>query len=110
MATRYFSRPASLVELQATIATFPSSQAQRAADLRKWLEELVSDFAARIHPIDNKIALRAGGLISHCKAGRPRHHFHDAILVATAQIHGHGVLTKREAIFGAWTKLKVASP
>jgi hypothetical protein len=39
-----------------------------------------------------------------------RHRFHDAVLAATAQIHGHRLLTKRVSIFGAWTQVKVASP
>jgi len=105
-----FLSAASLVELQAAIAKIPSGQAQRAGALRKWLEGLVSDFVDRIHPIDSKIALRAGGLLPYCQAGRPRHRFHDAILVATAQVHGHGLLTKREDVFSGWTKVKVASP
>jgi transcription elongation GreA/GreB family factor len=35
---------------------------------------------------------------------------HDVLLVATAQTHGHSLLTKREAAFGAWTNIDVASP
>ena len=30
--------------------------------------------------------------------------------VATAQLHDHGLLTKRDAVFGAWANVKVASP
>ena len=36
--------------------------------------------------------------------------FHDVLLVATAQVHGHFLLTKRDAVFGAWTGVKLASP
>jgi toxin FitB len=105
-----FLSAASLVELQAAITKIPSSQAERTEALRKWLEELVADFADRIHPIDSKIALRAGRLLPYCQAGRLRHRFHDAVLVATAQLHDHSLLTKREDIFRAWTKVKVVSP
>lgn len=105
-----FLSAASLVELQAAIARIPSSQTKRAEVLGRWLEGLVSDFADRIHEIDSNIALRAGTLLPYCQAGPPRHRFHDALLVATAQIHGHGLLTKREGVFGAWTKVEITAP
>jgi predicted nucleic acid-binding protein len=101
---------ASLVELQGAIARLPAGHAQRATALRQWLDGIVSEFADRIHPIDNEIALRAGGLLPHFQVGHPRHRFHDALLVATAQVHGHGLLTRRDAVFGPWTKVKIASP
>jgi hypothetical protein len=44
------------------------------------------------------------------RLGPARHRFHDAVLAATAQVHGHGLLTKREPVFGAWTQVKVAPP
>ena len=101
---------ASLVEIEAAIAKASSIQIQKGAALRNWLEGLVSGYGDRIHPIDAKIALRAGALLSHCKSGQPRHRFHDALLVATAQVHGHGLLTKRDAVFGAWAKITIATP
>ena len=105
-----FLSAASLVEIEAAIAKAGSSQTQRGAALRAWLDGLVSGFGDRIHPIEAKVALRAGALLSHCNVGPPRHRFHDALLVATAQVHGHGLLTKRDAVFGAWANIAVASP
>ena len=105
-----FLSVASLVEIRGAIAKIPVSRAQRAEALSKWLEDIVSRFGDRIHPIDNEIALLAGELLPQCHAGPFRHWFHDALLVATARVHGHGLLTKREGVFGAWTKVKVASP
>ena len=64
----------------------------------------------RIHPADAAIAIRAGRLLPFCNQGHVRHRFHDAVLVATAQMRGHGLLTKREGVFGAWTKVALASP
>jgi hypothetical protein len=29
-------------------------------------------------------------------------------LIATAQIHGHGLITRREEVFGPWTQTPVA--
>jgi hypothetical protein len=62
---------------------------------RVWLDGLVTAFSDRIHPIDVNVAVRAGRLLPYCQSGRPRHRFHDAVLAATAQVHGHGLLTKR---------------
>jgi hypothetical protein len=38
------------------------------------------------------------------RAGLRIHRFHDVLLVAKAQVHGHRRLTKRDAVFGAWTR------
>jgi hypothetical protein len=32
------------------------------------------------------------------------------VLVATAQLYGHNLLSKRDAVFGAWAKVALASP
>ena len=105
-----FLSAASLVEIQAAIARLARGQAQRADALRHWLDAMVAGFGDRIHPIDAEIASRVGTLLPHCQAGHVRRRFHDAALVATAQVHGHGLLTKRDAVFGAWTSIEVASP
>jgi predicted nucleic acid-binding protein len=105
-----FLSAASLVELEAAIDKIPASQAERAGALRKWLSDLVATFGDRIHPVDVQVAHRAGALLRYCTGGVVRHRFHDALLAATAQVHGHGILTKREAVFGGWTQVSVASP
>jgi predicted nucleic acid-binding protein len=105
-----FLSAASLAVLQGAITRIPAGRARRAEALRRWLNGIVSGLGDRIHPIDSEIALRAGTILHHCQAGHPRHRFHDALLVATAQVHGHGLLTIRVPVFGAWTKVKIASP
>ena len=70
-----------------------ASQAIRADALDKWL-----------------VAMRAGELMRSWRGGLPIYRFHDVLLVATAQVHGHCRLTKRDAVFGAWTGVKLASP
>jgi hypothetical protein len=78
--------------------------------LHQWLDGLVLTFSDRIHPIDVNVAIRAGRLLPYRQqSDDARHRFHDAVLVATAQIHGHSLLTNRVTIFGAWTHVKVAS-
>jgi predicted nucleic acid-binding protein len=110
MRTRSFFRWPPSSRFEARLRKSPSVGLSGAEALSKWLEGIVSGFADRIHPIDTEIALLAGELLPQCHAGPFRHWFHDALLVATARVHGHGLLTKREGVFGAWTKVKVVSP
>jgi PIN domain nuclease of toxin-antitoxin system len=105
-----FLSTASLVEIEAAIGRVPASQQPRIRALRDWLDGLVSGFSHRIHPVDAAVAVRAGRLLPLCHAGLARHRFHDAVLVATAQLCGHGLLSKRDAVFGAWAKVAMASP
>jgi predicted nucleic acid-binding protein len=105
-----FLSAASLVEIEAAIGRVSASQQPRICALRDWLDGLISTFSDRIHLVDAEVAVRAGKLLPHCNTGLPRYRFHDVVLVATAQTHGHGLLTKRDGVFGAWTKIALASP
>jgi predicted nucleic acid-binding protein len=105
-----FLSAASLVELKAAIERVRGRDTKRAEALQAWLDGLVTTFSDRIHPIDIQAAVRAGRLLPYRQEGLIRDRFHDVILAATAQIHGHGLLTKRVTVFGAWTHVKVASP
>ena len=105
-----FLSTASLVEIEAAIGRAPTSQRERACALRDWLDRLVTIFGDRIHPVDAAVAVRAGKLLPSCNQGYARYRFHDAVLVATAQVYGHGLLSKRDAVFGAWTKVALVSP
>jgi hypothetical protein len=51
---------------------------------------------------------RAGALMPYLRASPDRFRLHDAILVATAQVYGHGLLTRREDTFGSWTQTPIA--
>jgi predicted nucleic acid-binding protein len=104
-----FISAASLTEVARGIDKLPVSQSQRANAQRKWLDEIITRFADRIHPVDVAIAIRAGGVLPSLTNGHPRHRFHDALLVATAQLHGHGLITRRDGIFGFWTKVPIAT-
>jgi predicted nucleic acid-binding protein len=103
-----FISAASLTHVAQAISKFPGSQSQRASAQFDWLDEIGRRFADRIHPIDPVIATRAGALVVSLTNAHPRHRFHDALLVATAQIHGHGMVTLREGIFGPWTQTPIA--
>ena len=105
-----FLSTVSLVEIEAAIGRVPASQQARISALQDWLDGLLAAFGDRIHLVDAAVAVRAGKLLPHCHTGLPRYRFHDVVLVATAQMHGHGLLTKREGVFGAWTNIAVAYP
>jgi toxin FitB len=106
-----FLSVASLVEIEAVIERSRHRDAKRADALHQWLDGLITTFSDRIHPIDVNVAIRAGRLLPYRQqSDDARHRFHDAVLAATAQIHGHRLLTKRVTILGAWTQVKVASP
>jgi hypothetical protein len=105
-----FLSTVSLVKIEAAIGRVPSSQQPHICALRNWLDGLITTFRDRIHLVDATVAVRAGKLLPHCRTWLPRYRFHDVVLVATAQTHGHSLLTKREGVFGAWTNIAVPSP
>jgi predicted nucleic acid-binding protein len=102
-----FLSAASLTEIAGSIDKMPSSQSQRVHALRHWLNGIAESFADRVHSVDPAIAMRAGAFLPRLKSNNTRHPLHDAILVATAQVHGHGLLTRREATFGTWTQTPI---
>jgi predicted nucleic acid-binding protein len=104
-----FLSAASLPEIVHGIGKMSGSQAHRGIPMRSWFDVLTSRYADRIHQVDPEIAVRAGAVLSSMRNGLPRHRFHDALLVATAQLRGHGLLTRRDAIFGPWTKVPIAT-
>jgi predicted nucleic acid-binding protein len=106
-ASLYISA-ASLTHVALGINKLPVSRSQRASAQHNWLNEIVTRFADRIHPVDAAIATRAGSLLPCRTVGLPIHHFHDVLLVATAQRHGHGLVTRRDTVFGPWTDVKIA--
>jgi predicted nucleic acid-binding protein len=103
-----FISVASLTHVAQGISKLPGPQSQRATAQRNWLDEIVTRFADRIHPVDATIAMRAGALLPRFTRGHLHHRFHDALLVATAQIHGHGLVTRRDETFGSWTQTPIA--
>ena len=99
---------ASLTHVALAISKLPMSQSQRASAQHNWLNEIITRFPDRIHPIDAMIATRAGELLPYLTNGLPLHRFHDALLLATAQTHGHGLITSRSGIFGSWAEVPIA--
>jgi predicted nucleic acid-binding protein len=102
-----FISTASLTEVARGINKLSGFQSERAHAQRKRLDEITTRFADRIHPVDVAIAVRAGRVLPSLTNGQPRHRFHDALLVATAQLQGHGLITRRDGIFGPWTQTPI---
>ena len=96
-ASLYISA-ASVAHAARGIDKLPTSQSRGAEALRSWLDKIITRFADRIHPVDAEIAMRAGSLLRCRTVGLPIHHFHDVLLVATAQ--RHGLVTRRDTVFG----------
>jgi predicted nucleic acid-binding protein len=104
-----FTSAASLTHVVGGISKLSTSQSQGAKALRSWLDEIITRFADRIRPVDAEIAMRAGALLPCRTAGLQLHHFHDALLVATAQRYGHGLLTGRKGSFVPWAQVEIAT-
>ena len=100
-----FLSAASITEFAGGINKTPASQ--RANAMRLWLEGIAHAFADRIHPVDLALSIQAGALLPRLVNSSPRHRFHDALLAATAQAHGHVMLTRRVSIFGTLTHLRI---
>lgn len=104
-----FLSAASLTEIAAAISKMPASQPQKSAAMRKWFDQMSTQFADRIHAVDAEIATRAGALLPSIRNGLPRHRFHDAILLATAQVNGHSLLTRRDGVLGSWASVPIVT-
>lgn len=102
-----FFSAASITEFAAGINKTPASQSQRANAMRQWLEGIADVFADRIHAVDLALSMQAGALLPRLVNSGPRHRLHDAILAATAQAHGHVLLTRRVSIFGTLPDIQI---
>lgn len=86
-----------LLELEAGVLRVERRDAAQGARLRAWLEQrVVPGFAGRILPVDEAVARRCAGL--HVPDPRSTH---DALIAATALVHGLTVVTRNTADFAA---------
>lgn len=86
-----------LLELEVGVLRVERRDAAQGALLRAWLEQrVVPEFAGRILPVDEAVARRCAGL--HVPDPRP---VHDALIAATALVHGLTVVTRNTADFAA---------
>lgn len=74
--------------------------------LRRWLDtSVVTAFADRFLPVDENVARHAAAL--HVPDPAP---FRDALIAATAQVHGMTVVTRNVIDFGRFAGLEVTNP
>lgn len=102
--TAVFVSVVSLGEFRRGVVKLMRSDIATAQRLAAWLETIRAEFATRILPISDEVALRWGELT----AQRPRP-LADALIAATALVHGLTVVTRNVADF-ADTGVSIVDP
>jgi toxin FitB len=91
----FFISTITLMELEAGVLLVQRRDADQGAMLRAWLNgQVIPGFAGRILPVDDAVALRCAAL--HVPDPRPER---DALIAATALVHGMTVVTRKVADF-----------
>jgi predicted nucleic acid-binding protein len=79
-----------IVELETGVCRKERSDPRQGAALRRWLDgHVIPTFEGRTLPVDSKVAIRAGSL--HVPDPKPST---DALIAATAIVHGLTVVTR----------------
>ena len=105
-AARLFISVITLHELEHGVLLAERADPAQGRVLRAWLDESVpAAFAERILPVDEVVARRAAGL--HVPDPAP---FRDAIIGATALVHGMTVATRNVRDFERFAGLVVIDP
>jgi len=91
----FFISVISLMELETGVLLLARRDPAQAASLRAWMnDQVIPGFADRVLPVDEAIALRCAAL--HVPDTRPER---DALIAATALVHGMTVVTRNVADF-----------
>lgn len=84
----------SVVEITAGIEKLRRAGGERrAVDLGKWLGRILDAYDERVLPLDAEVAKVAGVLTEEARANGRHPGLSDVLIAATAQAHGHGLLT-----------------
>ncbi|MDY7092606.1 MAG: type II toxin-antitoxin system VapC family toxin [Acidobacteriota bacterium] len=96
-AQRLFLSTITILEIEVGILRLERKNSHRGSTLRSWLENQVLDaFAGRILPIDIPVAHQCAQL--HTPDPKPER---DALIAATALVHGLTVVTRNTSDFAA---------
>ncbi|MFA7625257.1 MAG: type II toxin-antitoxin system VapC family toxin [Pusillimonas sp.] len=89
-ATDLFVSAISIMELELGVLSIERKDAVQGAMLRSWFEQhVLPEFSTRTLPVDTAVALRCAGLHVPDKRGE-----RDALIAATALVHGMTVVTR----------------
>jgi toxin FitB len=104
-AAELFVSAITIMELELGVLMIERKDASQGALLRSWLEQhVLPEFARRTLPVDTAVALRCARLHTPNKRGE-----RDALIAATALVHGMTVVTRNVADFEA-TQVKLINP
>ena len=96
-AANLYVSAVTIMELELGVLLIERKDAAQGALLRAWLEQQVlPEFAARTLPVDTAVAQRCARLHVPDKRGE-----RDALIAATALVHGMAVVTRNVADFEA---------
>lgn len=91
----FFISAITLMELEIGVLLVARRDPAQGVLLRAWMnEQVIPGFAGRVLPVDDAVALRCGVL--HVPDPRPER---DALIAATALVHGMTVVTRNVADF-----------
>lgn len=94
-AGEFFISVITLMELETGVLLVSRRDPARGALLRAWMDgQVIPGFAGRVLPVDDAVALRCAAL--HVPDPRPER---DALIAATALVHGMTVVTRNVADF-----------
>ena len=94
-AADLFVSAITIMELELGVVLIERKDATQGAMLRSWLEQQVlPEFSGRTLPVDTAVALRCARLHVPNKRGE-----RDALIAATALVHGMAVVTRNAADF-----------
>jgi toxin FitB len=103
--SHFFVSAISLLEIELGVQLMERKNAQQGAMLRSWMnEQVLANFAGRVLDVDTAVALRCAGL--HVPDPRSDR---DALIAATALVHGMTVVTRNVADF-APTGVRTINP
>lgn len=96
-ATDLYLSAITVMELELGVLSIERKDAKQGALLRAWLDrQVLPEFSGRILPIDTAVALRCAQLHVPDKLGE-----RDALIVASALVHGMTLVTRNVADFEA---------
>lgn len=94
-AAELFVSAISIMELELGVLSIERKDATQGAVLRSWLEQhVLPEFSGRTLPVDTAVAQRCARLHVPDKRGE-----RDALIAATALVHGMAVVTRNVADF-----------